>query len=72
MDAARIEKKLLINAAGSNTIRIIPPLIVTAEQIEDGLNRLRAATQSVLAATAMSRRDASRRASAQDDRREST
>jgi len=52
MDAARIEKRLLINAAGNNTIRIIPPLIVSAEQIEDGLRRLRAATQSVLAATA--------------------
>jgi predicted acetylornithine/succinylornithine family transaminase len=54
-DAARIEKKLLINAAGNNTIRIIPPLIVSAEQIEDGLRRLRAATQSVLAAAALSR-----------------
>jgi predicted acetylornithine/succinylornithine family transaminase len=51
MEAARLEKKLLINAAGNNTIRIIPPLIVSAKQIEDGLARLRAATQSVLAAS---------------------
>ncbi len=58
MDAARREKKLLINAAGGNTIRIIPPLIVSAEQIEDGLRRLRAATQSVLAGAAAQSRPA--------------
>lgn len=50
VDAARIEQKFFINAAGSNTIRIVPPLIVSRDQIRDGLRRLRAATQSVLAA----------------------
>jgi acetylornithine/succinyldiaminopimelate/putrescine aminotransferase len=50
VDAARIEQKFFINAASANTIRLVPPLIVSREQIADGLRRLRAATQSVLAA----------------------
>jgi predicted acetylornithine/succinylornithine family transaminase len=47
-EAARIEQHLLVNAAGDNTIRMVPPLIVTQEQAEDGLQRLRDAARSVL------------------------
>jgi len=50
VDAARIEQKFFINAAGANTIRLVPPLIVSREQIADGLRRLRSATQGALAA----------------------
>jgi predicted acetylornithine/succinylornithine family transaminase len=38
--AARERESLLINAAGDNTLRFVPPLIVSAEQIDDGLARL--------------------------------
>jgi acetylornithine/N-succinyldiaminopimelate aminotransferase len=41
VDAAREEERLLVNAAGDNTIRIVPPLIVSAAQVRDGLDRLR-------------------------------
>ena len=40
VDAARDEERLLVNAAGDNTIRIVPPLILSAEQVRDGLERL--------------------------------
>jgi predicted acetylornithine/succinylornithine family transaminase len=41
VDDARDEERLLVNAAGDNTIRIVPPLILSAEQVRDGLERLR-------------------------------
>ena len=47
-EAARNEQHLLVNAAGDNTIRMVPPLIVTRQQAEDGLQRLRDAARSVL------------------------
>ena len=43
VDAARDGQRLLVTAAGDNTLRLVPPLIVTAEDIEEGLRRLRAA-----------------------------
>ncbi len=39
VDAARETEWLLLNAAGENTLRFVPPLIVTAEQIDDMLAR---------------------------------
>lgn len=44
--AAR-ERGLLINAAGDNTIRILPPLILTKEQAEEGLRILETAVSAV-------------------------
>jgi acetylornithine/N-succinyldiaminopimelate aminotransferase len=40
VDLAR-DRHLLINAAGHNTLRFIPPLIVSEENIADGFSRLR-------------------------------
>lgn len=37
--AAR-EQGLLINSAGGNTLRFVPPLIITAEDVEEALRRL--------------------------------
>jgi predicted acetylornithine/succinylornithine family transaminase len=42
VDAAR-ERKLLVNAAGGNTLRIVPPLILTAAEVERGMALLREA-----------------------------
>jgi predicted acetylornithine/succinylornithine family transaminase len=39
-DAARERERFLVNAAGGNTLRFVPPLIVDAAQVEDGLARL--------------------------------
>ena len=41
--AAREREHFIINGAGDNTIRFVPPLIVSIEQIDDGLARLRRA-----------------------------
>jgi len=41
--AARENERLLINAAGENTIRIVPPLVLTEAQAHEGLARLRRA-----------------------------
>ncbi len=40
-DAARDTERLLITSAGDNTLRLVPPLIVSAGQISDGLKKLR-------------------------------
>ena len=45
-DAARrllLEQRLVVNATGPETIRLLPPLTVSDEEIEDALGRLRAA-----------------------------
>ena len=42
-DAARDNEHLLITTAGDNTLRFVPPLVVTAEEISEALRRLRAA-----------------------------
>jgi acetylornithine/N-succinyldiaminopimelate aminotransferase len=36
------EQRLIINATGPTTLRFLPPLIVSAEQVDDALGRLRA------------------------------
>jgi acetylornithine/N-succinyldiaminopimelate aminotransferase len=40
VNTARESESLLINAAGGNTLRFVPPLIVSEAQIADGLARL--------------------------------
>jgi acetylornithine aminotransferase len=45
--AAR-ERGLLIITAGTNTLRFVPPLTITAEEIESGLNILEEAIESAL------------------------
>ena len=42
-DAARDDQHLLITVAGDDTLRFVPPLVVTSEDIVEGLGRLRAA-----------------------------
>jgi predicted acetylornithine/succinylornithine family transaminase len=37
---ALLEQRLIINATGPTTLRFLPPLIVTAEQVDDALSRL--------------------------------
>jgi acetylornithine/N-succinyldiaminopimelate aminotransferase len=39
---ALLEQRLIINATGPATLRFLPPLIVSAEQVDDALGRLRA------------------------------
>jgi predicted acetylornithine/succinylornithine family transaminase len=39
---ALLEQRLIINATGPTTLRFLPPLVVTAEQVDDALGRLRA------------------------------
>ena len=39
---ALLEQRLVVNATGPATIRLEPPLIVSAEEIDDALARLEA------------------------------
>jgi acetylornithine aminotransferase/acetylornithine/N-succinyldiaminopimelate aminotransferase len=41
--AARDEFGLLVNATGDTTLRIVPPLTISAEEVDEGVSRLRAA-----------------------------
>jgi predicted acetylornithine/succinylornithine family transaminase len=43
MAVARDEFALLVNATGDTTLRIVPPLTITAEEVDEGVSRLRAA-----------------------------
>ena len=45
--AAREGQHLLINAAGENTLRFVPPLVLSQAQARDGLARLRKAIAGV-------------------------
>ena len=38
---ALLEQRLIINATGPTTLRFLPPLIVSSEQVDDALDRLR-------------------------------
>ena len=44
---AREKEGLLLNAAGENTLRFVPPLVMTAEEIDRGLAGLRRATHTI-------------------------
>ena len=37
---ALLEQRLVVNATGPRTIRLLPPLTVTADELEDGLRRI--------------------------------
>jgi len=37
---ALLEQRLVLNATGPTTVRLLPPLIVTAEEIDDALARI--------------------------------
>ena len=39
---ALLEQRLVVNATGPRTIRLLPPLTVTDDEIDDALGRLRA------------------------------
>ena len=43
MAIARDEEALLVNATGDTTLRLVPPLTITAEEVDEGVRRLRAA-----------------------------
>ncbi|MCT6918539.1 MAG: aminotransferase class III-fold pyridoxal phosphate-dependent enzyme, partial [Bifidobacteriales bacterium] len=45
--AAMRDEKLLTVGAGNNVIRLLPPLIVTEDEIRDGLHRIEKAVQYV-------------------------
>src|ERR1700733_2292523 len=44
---AALERKLLLIPAGDNVVRVIPPLVVTDEEIAEGVRRLDAACEAV-------------------------
>jgi predicted acetylornithine/succinylornithine family transaminase len=39
--AALLERRLVVNATGPRTIRFLPPLVVTAAELDEGVDRLR-------------------------------
>ena len=43
VNRALLEQRLVANAPAPNTVRLLPPLILTEDEVEDGLARLRAA-----------------------------
>ena len=45
-----MKERLFINAAGANTLRFVPPLILTAEEGRRGLALLRSATEEAFEA----------------------
>jgi predicted acetylornithine/succinylornithine family transaminase len=49
---ARIAQNLLLNAAGDNTLRFVPPLIITGAEVTDALTRLASAAAEIDAETA--------------------
>jgi acetylornithine/N-succinyldiaminopimelate aminotransferase len=44
---AALERKLLVIPAGDNVVRVMPPLVITDEEIAEGVRRLDAACASV-------------------------
>jgi predicted acetylornithine/succinylornithine family transaminase len=44
-----LDAHLLINAAGRNTLRFVPPLIISADEVREAMARLRATIRTVLA-----------------------
>ena len=47
LNAAFRDQKLLAVPAGENVIRLLPPLIVSDDEIRDALNRIRAGAKAV-------------------------
>ncbi|HEY0395616.1 MAG TPA: aspartate aminotransferase family protein [Candidatus Elarobacter sp.] len=48
--ARGLDHGVFLNAAGRNTLRFVPPLIITADEVRDAAQRLRATIASVLQA----------------------
>ena len=44
---AALEQKLLLIPAGDNVVRVVPPLVVTDEELAEGVRRLDAACEAV-------------------------
>jgi acetylornithine/N-succinyldiaminopimelate aminotransferase len=44
---AALDRKLLVIPAGDNVVRVLPPLVVTGEEIAEGVRRLDAACEAV-------------------------
>ena len=44
---AALEQKLLTIPAGDNVVRVLPPLVVTDEELDEGVRRLDAACEAV-------------------------
>ena len=52
VQAACVEEALLTVAAGENVLRLVPPLVVTESDVDEGVHRLRRAADRVLRAHA--------------------
>jgi acetylornithine/N-succinyldiaminopimelate aminotransferase len=50
MAIARDEEGLLVNATGDTTLRLVPPLTITADEVDTAVDRLRAALSKAAAA----------------------
>ena len=51
VDDARDSEHLLLNGAGDNTLRFVPPLVITEAQIDDMLARLDRVIRRILTQT---------------------
>jgi acetylornithine/succinyldiaminopimelate/putrescine aminotransferase len=45
---AALDYGLFTNAAGHNTLRFVPPLIISADEVRDAMQRLRATIRAVV------------------------
>ncbi len=45
--AAALDEGLIVNAIGDRTIRVVPPLIITRNEVDEAVLRLRRAFESV-------------------------
>jgi acetylornithine/succinyldiaminopimelate/putrescine aminotransferase len=43
-----LDAGVFINAAGRNTLRFVPPLIISADEIRDAMQRVRQAIEATL------------------------
>ncbi|HEX7173488.1 MAG TPA: acetylornithine transaminase [Candidatus Limnocylindria bacterium] len=50
MAIARDEQRLLVNATGDTTLRIVPPLTITSAEVDEAVARLRASLEKAAAA----------------------
>ncbi len=49
VDDARVTERLLVNGAGDNTLRFVPPLVIDASQVDDALARLERVVARIVA-----------------------
>jgi acetylornithine/N-succinyldiaminopimelate aminotransferase len=48
VEIARNEQQLLVNATGETTLRLVPPLTITTDEVDEAVSRLRAALAQAL------------------------